>query len=240
MRAALVILILLLIGGASHGRTATTERIPSTAKGQAVETLENIFTQIQGGEEDVRALYRIQKAGRVTAAGFGQSAGYHSGGGNEGATAAPFDGSRLEGEQQSSETIARGQDSAHASCEECEVLVPDCKHSDIACDYLVALGAFKITAYTAGYESTGKRPGDPEYGITFSGAKVQEEHTIAADWDVLPEGTRVYIEDVGIRVVEDKGGAIQGKIIDLYIPNLDDALDWGRQERKVYVIEWGN
>lgn len=100
-------------------------------------------------------------------------------------------------------------------------------------------GTFTVTAYTAGPESTGKRPGDPAYGITASGAEVEEGRTIAADWKVLPPGTRVYIEDVGERVVEDKGGAIKGQKIDLYIADLDEALEWGRQEKALYVIEWG-
>jgi len=101
------------------------------------------------------------------------------------------------------------------------------------------MGLFKITAYTAGPESTGKRPGDPAYGITASGAKVRPEHTIAADWDVLPPGTKVYIEGVGERTVTDKGGAVKEKHIDLYIPELEDALNWGVRHREVWIIKKG-
>ncbi|MFP3325350.1 hypothetical protein R0K05_20020, partial [Planococcus sp. SIMBA_160] len=38
------------------------------------------------------------------------------------------------------------------------------------------------TGYTSGIESTGKRPGHPEYGITYSGVKVKRDlySTIAA------------------------------------------------------------
>jgi 3D (Asp-Asp-Asp) domain-containing protein len=100
-------------------------------------------------------------------------------------------------------------------------------------------GSFTITAYTAGYESTQKKPGQEGYGITYSGTTVKEGRTIAADLNVLPVGTRVYIEDVGERTVEDKGGAVNGNHIDLYIADLDEALEWGRQKKKVYVIEWG-
>jgi 3D (Asp-Asp-Asp) domain-containing protein len=69
---------------------------------------------------------------------------------------------------------------------------------------------------------------------------VQEGRTIAADFGVLPPLTRVYIEGIGERVVEDKGSAIRGQDIDLYIADLEEALAWGVQERAVYVIEWGN
>src|SRR5699024_11416125 len=39
--------------------------------------------------------------------------------------------------------------------------------------------SFTVTAYTAGYEYTGKEKGDPGYGVTASGHYVQENHTIA-------------------------------------------------------------
>lgn len=115
-------------------------------------------------------------------------------------------------------------------------------------DGLHSAGVFKVTAYTAGPESTGKKPGDEGYGEPWiSGSKyadfqpvlVEEGRTIAADFTVLPPLTRVYIEGVGERVVEDKGGAIKGKKLDLYIADLDEALEWGVQERQVWVIEWG-
>ncbi|GKU79317.1 3D domain-containing protein [Paenibacillus sp. L3-i20] len=101
------------------------------------------------------------------------------------------------------------------------------------------MGTFVVTAYTAGYESTQKKPGQKGYGITYSGTTVEEGRTIAADLSVLPVGTRIYIEDVGERTVEDKGGGVKGKHIDLYIADLDEALDWGKQKKDVYVIEWG-
>jgi 3D (Asp-Asp-Asp) domain-containing protein len=98
---------------------------------------------------------------------------------------------------------------------------------------------YKVTAYTAGFESCGKLPDDPEYGVTATGTKVQEGITIAADWNVLPPGTVVYIENVGRRIVEDKGGAVRGKHIDLYLPDLEDAQAWGVKYLKVIIIEMG-
>ncbi len=98
------------------------------------------------------------------------------------------------------------------------------------------LGVFKITAYTAGYESTGKTPEHPAYGITASGAEVKEGITVASDWDVLPVGSKVYIEDVGFRWVEDKGGAVKGQHVDIYMDDLGQALEWGVQEKRVYLI----
>lgn len=108
------------------------------------------------------------------------------------------------------------------------------------------MGSFLITAYTAGKESTGKRPGDKDYGVTATGTTAVEGRTISADWSILPPGTKVNIEGLpGYYVVEDrsekreKGGKIIGKHIDLFIPKLQAALEWGRQYRNVTVIEWG-
>lgn len=106
--------------------------------------------------------------------------------------------------------------------------------------------SFLVTAYTAGYESTQKRPGDPGYGITATGTTVKEGRTIAADWDVLPPGTIVEIEGLeGQYVVEDrsepkeKGGKINGYHIDLYIEDLSRALEWGVPVLDVTIIERG-
>ena len=102
----------------------------------------------------------------------------------------------------------------------------------------IPLGVFEITAYTAGFESCGKLPSDPAYGITKSGAKVQEHHTIAADWTVLPKGTKIMIEgSPHTYTVEDVGGAIKGKKIDIYMESLSDAQEFGRQKLKVWVVE---
>jgi len=98
-------------------------------------------------------------------------------------------------------------------------------------------GEFEITYYTAGRESTGKSPGDEAYGITKSGTNVQEGQTIAADWGVLPEGTKVFIEGVGERVVEDTGSVIKGNTIDVYVEDVEFALELGRHKADVYVVE---
>lgn len=99
------------------------------------------------------------------------------------------------------------------------------------------LGHFTLTAYTAGPESTGKSPGHPAYGITASGKKVQPGVTVAADPNVIPLGSTVYIEGIGQRVVHDTGGAIKGNKIDVYIPDLSEARRFGvKNGVKVYVV----
>lgn len=94
---------------------------------------------------------------------------------------------------------------------------------------------YEVTAYTAGPESTGKRPGDEGYGITTSGNRVKEGLTVSCPKE-LTLGTRIVIEGVGERRCDDRGGAIKGKRLDLYIADLDRALNFGRQKLKVRIV----
>ncbi len=99
------------------------------------------------------------------------------------------------------------------------------------------------TGYTAGVESTGKTPDHPEYGITYSGVKVKRDlySTIAADLNVFPIGTILFIPGYGYGVVADKGGAIKGNKIDLYYDTVKDVYDqWGKKSVDVYVIKKGD
>jgi 3D (Asp-Asp-Asp) domain-containing protein len=95
-----------------------------------------------------------------------------------------------------------------------------------------SLGSFTLTAYTSGYESTGKKPNDPFYGVTSSGAPVQDGVTVAVDPRVIPIGSRVYIEGIGYRVAQDVGGAIKGNHIDVYISDLQTARTFGVKHGK--------
>jgi 3D (Asp-Asp-Asp) domain-containing protein len=99
------------------------------------------------------------------------------------------------------------------------------------------------TGYTAGIESTGKSPGHPGYGITYSGVKVKRDlySTIAADLDVYPIGTILFIPGYGFGVVADKGSAINGNELDLYYKTVDDVYnEWGKKTLEVFVIQKGN
>jgi uncharacterized protein YabE (DUF348 family)/3D (Asp-Asp-Asp) domain-containing protein len=94
-----------------------------------------------------------------------------------------------------------------------------------------------LTAYSAGFASTGKRKGDRGYGITASGTTVSEGRTIAVDTNVIPMGWWVYIDGVGFRRAEDKGSAVKGKKIDVYFDSESYAQKFGTKKGyTVYVI----
>src|SRR5690606_7527698 len=65
------------------------------------------------------------------------------------------------------------------------------------------------TAYDATYESCGKHPDHPYYGITYSGLKVRPG-IVAVDPKVIPLGTYLYVEGYGEALAADIGGAIKG------------------------------
>jgi 3D (Asp-Asp-Asp) domain-containing protein len=94
-----------------------------------------------------------------------------------------------------------------------------------------------LTAYSAGFASTGKSKGDSEYGVTSSGAIVQEGRTIAVDPRVIPIGWWVYIDGIGFRRAEDTGSAVKGKKIDVYYDSENYANKFGlKRGYTVYVI----
>lgn len=94
-----------------------------------------------------------------------------------------------------------------------------------------------LTAYSAGVASTGKDESHPQYGITASGARVQEGRTIAVDPEIIPIGWWVYIEGIGFRRAEDKGSAIKGSKIDVYFDSTKTANKFGRKKGiTVYVL----
>jgi 3D (Asp-Asp-Asp) domain-containing protein len=73
-------------------------------------------------------------------------------------------------------------------------------------------------------------------GITASGVRARPG-TLAADTALFPFGTKMHIPGYGYGVVQDRGGDIRGRHIDLYFRSHRAALEWGRQKVKVRVWE---
>lgn len=94
------------------------------------------------------------------------------------------------------------------------------------------VGEFTITYYCPCVKCCGKTD-----GITASGTLAKEGQTVAADWDILPPGTKIFIEGIGFRTVEDKGGGVKGNKLDVFMNSHSAALDAGVGQAKVYVVE---
>jgi uncharacterized protein YabE (DUF348 family) len=92
------------------------------------------------------------------------------------------------------------------------------------------------TAYDATFESCGKHPDHPQYGITYSGLRVRPG-IVAVDPKVIPLGTYLYVEGYGEALAADKGGAIKGNRIDLYYESPEDVAKYGKRTVKVYVLD---
>lgn len=73
-------------------------------------------------------------------------------------------------------------------------------------------------------------------GITASG-KRSGFGRVAVDPRVIPLGTWLYIEGYGICQACDTGGAIKGRIIDLFFPSYGKCIRWGRKTNKVYILK---
>lgn len=117
--------------------------------------------------------------------------------------------------------------------------------SDLTSDKyeLVYMGEFKLTAYCpceicCGYWATIREKdenGNPIVG-TASGALAQANWTIAVDPVILPYGTQVYIAGRGWFEAQDCGGAVNGKHIDVYYDDHNEAAAQGVQYKDVWML----
>ncbi|MBT2757064.1 LysM peptidoglycan-binding domain-containing protein [Mesobacillus foraminis] len=88
------------------------------------------------------------------------------------------------------------------------------------------------TAYTADCKGCS--------GTTATGVDLKanpNQKVIAVDPSVIPLGTKVHVQGYGYATASDTGGAIKGNKIDVFIPNHNDAVEWGRKQVKVTIID---
>ncbi|MEO4053832.1 LysM peptidoglycan-binding domain-containing protein [Solibacillus sp. CAU 1738] len=90
----------------------------------------------------------------------------------------------------------------------------------------------EATAYTANCNGCS--------GITANGTDLRSNpnlKVIAVDPNVIPLGTKVWVEGYGEAIAADTGGAIKGNKIDVFIPSKDDANSWGIKTVTVKILE---
>ncbi|HRY82458.1 MAG TPA: 3D domain-containing protein [Candidatus Moranbacteria bacterium] len=93
-------------------------------------------------------------------------------------------------------------------------------------------GKFTInaSAYTAAADECGKSD-----GITASGLMVKEKETIACP-PQFPMGTKIKISGMGTYICQDRGGAIKGNHVDIYMKTKKEAFAFGRKNLEAEVI----
>ena len=73
-------------------------------------------------------------------------------------------------------------------------------------------------------------------GITKSGTMVRPG-VVAVDPEIIPLGTEIIIEGLGVFIAEDTGGAIKGNRLDIYFESRKEALEFGVQSVNVFIKE---
>jgi 3D (Asp-Asp-Asp) domain-containing protein/LysM repeat protein len=89
----------------------------------------------------------------------------------------------------------------------------------------------EATAYTASCEGCS--------GITATGIDLlsnPNQKVISVDPSVIPLGSKVYVEGYGEAIAGDTGGAIKGNKIDIFIPTKQEAINFGRKQVKVTIL----
>ncbi len=73
-------------------------------------------------------------------------------------------------------------------------------------------------------------------GITATGVAATRG-IVAVDPNVIPLGSKVYIPGYGVALAADTGGYIVGNRIDLVMDSYSEAINFGRRDVEVYVLE---
>lgn len=94
---------------------------------------------------------------------------------------------------------------------------------------------FNATAYTAKCKGCS--------GVTSTGKDIRNQsidhRVIAVDPSVIPIGSLVEVQGYGRFRALDTGGAIKGMKVDILHQNTKSALNFGRRNVKIKIIEKG-
>jgi len=76
-------------------------------------------------------------------------------------------------------------------------------------------------------------------GVTATGINLRANpnlKVIAVDPNVIPLGSKVWVEGYGYAVAGDTGGAIKGNRIDVFVASKEEAYRFGRKQVKIRVL----
>lgn len=92
-----------------------------------------------------------------------------------------------------------------------------------------------ITMVATGYDDS-YECNQPYYGAPSYIGLPLERGIVAVDPNVIPMGTRLYVEGYGAAIAADQGSAIKGNRIDLFFDSHQEALNWGMKTVKVTIL----
>lgn len=92
-----------------------------------------------------------------------------------------------------------------------------------------SLGMFTTTGYCGCSNCSGG------HNLTYSGTVPKPKHTLSADLDVFPIGTKLMIGDV-IYTVEDMGSNVNDKLLDIYYDDHAAAVAHGMKQEEVFAV----
>ncbi|OYD07787.1 3D domain-containing protein [Paludifilum halophilum] len=104
-------------------------------------------------------------------------------------------------------------------------------------DTEVASGGSRIAGLKYKKSMEGEATGYTATGNKTATGTTPSRGTIAVDPNVIPLGTRLYIPGYGEGVAEDTGGAVNGNTIDLFFESREEAVQWGRRNVTIYILE---
>lgn len=117
-------------------------------------------------------------------------------------------------------------------------VVPEPAEEEPVSNGVEVLGEFAIVAYCPCEECCGEWALNRPDGIVYtaSGEEAVPGVTVAVDPDVIPLGTKVYIDGLGWYVAHDTG-AFSGQVIDVYFEDHAAACEFGRRDAVVSVTK---
>lgn len=124
---------------------------------------------------------------------------------------------------------AAPQDTLQTADEESVITGPEAAAETVSSKKGASLGIFTTTGYcSCDICSKGNK-------LTYSGTVPQANHTISADLNVYPIGTKLMINDI-IYTVEDMGSSVNGNKIDIYYATHEEALEHGMKKEEVFAV----
>jgi 3D (Asp-Asp-Asp) domain-containing protein len=104
------------------------------------------------------------------------------------------------------------------------------------------IGALALVVVAAEHPMEFEATAYSDRGTTVSGTQTHRG-VVAADPRVLPLGSRIRVSRAGAYsgeyVVRDTGQKIDGRVVDIFVPDVRMAKRFGRRRVQVEVLQWG-